>query len=391
MNGAPAAETPLRLSRQAAFWLFLMLLAGSFIFVGVEQLTYFASAPGAWLLSIILLAATAIPAGLIIYRLDQFEPEPASLIAVALIWGGVIALTFAGITNSSALTFLQHVMPASAVDSWGAAIVAPIDEEFYKGLGLVVIYLMARSEIGGAMDGLVYGAMIGLGFQVVENVQYFMLAAGQSTGQVSAVVGMFFLRVVLSGLYSHMLFTGLLGFGFAYFVTQRSRSLGRRVGILTVCAVLAWAAHFVWNSPWLDSLGSQGAGAFVFSLIVKGLPFLALLVIMVIFARKREGQAFARLMASEVGGEAVTSEEFHILQSGRRRRKTVRMLKRTSGPMAAAVAKRLMREQMNLALFHVRADEAEHPAIEVQRKVVMTLKGRLAAATSSQAGPGAGL
>jgi hypothetical protein len=280
-------------------------------------------------------------------------------------------------------------MPASAVDSWGAAIVAPIDEELYKGLGLVVIYLMARSEIGGAMDGLVYGAMIGLGFQVVENVQYFMLAAGQSTGQVSAVVGMFFLRVVLSGLYSHMLFTGLMGFGFAYFVTQRSRSSGRRWGMLVVCAVLAWAAHFVWNSPWLDSLGSQGAGAFVFSLIVKGLPFLALLLIMVIFARRREGQAFARLMAGEVGGEAVTAEEFHILQSGRRRRRTVRMLKRTKGSQAAAIAKRLMREQMNLALFHLRADEEHHPAIEAQREVVLTMKRRLAAAVGGQAAVGA--
>lgn len=390
MSGAPAADAPLRLGRQAAFWLFLLLLAGCLMFVALEQLTYFASAPGAWLLSIILLAATAIPAGLIIYRLDQFEPEPASLIAVAVLWGGVIALTFAGITNSGALTFLQHVMPASTVDSWGAAIVAPIDEELYKGLGLVVIYLMARSEINGAMDGLVYGAMIGLGFQVVENVQYFMLAAGQSTGQVSAVVGMFFLRVVLSGLYSHMLFTGLMGFGFAYFVTRRGRSVKRRSGILAVCIVLAWAAHFVWNSPWLDSLGDQGAREVVLSVIVKGLPFLALLVIMVIFARKREGQAFARLMAAEVGGEVVTAEEFRILQSGRKRRKTVRMLRRTRGPQAAAAAKRLMREQMNLALFHLRAGEAQRPAIEAQREVVMTLKARLAAAAGGDGGGGTG-
>ena len=89
---------------------------------------------------------------------------------------------------------------------------------------------MARSEIGGVMDGLVYGAMIGLGFQVIENVQYFMLAASQSDGQAGAVVGMFFLRVVLSGLYSHMLFTGVMGFGFAYFVTQRSRAWAKQGG-----------------------------------------------------------------------------------------------------------------------------------------------------------------
>jgi len=385
MNTRFAVDPPLRLGRQAAFWLFLMLLAGSSVFVAFEQLTYLASAPGAWLLSIILLAATAIPAGLILYRLDQFEPEPASLIAIAVMWGGVIALIFSGITNSQALTFLQHVLPANQVDSWGASIVAPINEELYKGLGLVLIYLMARTEIGGVMDGLVYGAMIGLGFQVVENVQYFMLAASQSSGQAGAVITMFFLRVVLSGLYSHMLFTGLLGFGFAYFIAQRRRSRARRTVVLVTCAALSWAAHFVWNSPWLDSLSSRGTGAFISSLVIKGLPFLALLVMMFIFARRREDEAFSRLMATEVGGEAVTSEEFEILRSGRKRRQIVRLLKRTKGPAAAALAGRLMREQMNLALFHVRAGEAtQHPAIEAQRQVITDLKDRLASLTGTR-------
>jgi RsiW-degrading membrane proteinase PrsW (M82 family) len=225
MSGLPTVLAPPRLTRQPAFWLFAMLLIGCFSFVAFEQLAYLSSAPGAWFLSILLLAATAIPAGVIIYRLDQFEPEPVSLIMIALLWGGVVAITFGGITNSAALSFLQHVLPGKTVDAWGAAIVAPIDEELYKGAGLVMLYLIARQELDGVMDGLVYGAMIGLGFQVIEDIQYFMLAAGQSSGgQGGSVVGAFFLRVVVSGLYSHMLFTGLMGFGFAYYVTQRTRS-----------------------------------------------------------------------------------------------------------------------------------------------------------------------
>ncbi|HLA80225.1 MAG TPA: PrsW family intramembrane metalloprotease, partial [Thermoleophilia bacterium] len=200
-----------------AFWLFTMFLAGSALVIGSEQLGYLATFPGAWFLSFVLLAVTAVPAGLIIYRFDQFEPEPASLIAVAVIWGGVIALTFAALTNSYFLSFLQNHLSPQTFDSWGAAIVAPIDEELYKGAGLVAIYLMAKREFDSLMDGLVYGAMIGLGFQVVENVQYFLHAAAQSGGnQVGAVVGTYFVRVVLAGLYSHTLFSGLMGFGFAY-------------------------------------------------------------------------------------------------------------------------------------------------------------------------------
>ncbi|OFW56520.1 MAG: hypothetical protein A2133_03310 [Actinobacteria bacterium RBG_16_64_13] len=374
--GAGAA----RLTRQPAFWLFTMLLAGCFLFVGLEQVFYLASYPGAWLLSVLLLAATAIPAGLIIYRFDQFEPEPTSLVAIALLWGGVVALIFAGVTNSWLLSFLQHVMPATSVDSWGAAIVAPIDEELYKGAGLVIIYLMARSEFESVMDGLVYGAMIGLGFQVMENVQYFMLAAGESgVGQAAPVVGMFFLRVVISGLYSHMMFTGLMGFGFAYLMTQRDKPLGRRVSMFAMCLVLAWAAHFVWNSPWLEALMSQGAGVFVLALIIKGLPFLGLLVLLGVFAHRRECRAFAYLMANEVGSDVVTPEEFQVLRSGRRRRKSLRWVKKHKGKPARLVCKRLMRAQMNLALFHGKVESGDHPALEAQRDMIRQLKGRLAA------------
>jgi len=139
------------LGRQPAYWLFLALMAGGVLIVGVEQMAYVSTYPGAWLLSILLLAITAIPAGVIIYRFDIFEPEPASLIAVAVMWGGVVALSFSAITNSSMLSFLQHVLPAETVESWGAAIVAPVNEEFYKGAGLVLLFLMARSEIDGLM------------------------------------------------------------------------------------------------------------------------------------------------------------------------------------------------------------------------------------------------
>ncbi len=380
MNDSALSTAPPGLARQPAFYLFLMLLVSCFGLVGLEQVGYITTNPAAWLLSVVLLAATAIPAGVIIYRLDQFEPEPASLIVVALLWGGVVALAFAALVNTWALDFLQHMLPAVRVDAWAAAVVAPIDEELYKGAGLVMIYLMARAEFDSVMDGLVYGAMIGLGFQVVENVQYFMVAAGDAGGQTGPVVTMFFLRVILSGLYSHMLFSGLMGFGFAYFVTQRGSTLSRRLSIFTLFAFLSWAAHFVWNSPWLESLMSKGTGAFALALVIKGLPFLILLVMLVVFARRREGRAFAALMKSEVGSEAVSAGEFQVLLSGRRRRRALRKMKKSGGGYARSVLKQLMRQQMNLALFHAKVRSTEHPALEAQRDVVRRLRERLVGA-----------
>jgi hypothetical protein len=207
-----------------------------------------------------------------------------------------------------------------------------------------------------------------------------MMAASESGGgQVGPVVAMFFLRVVIAGLYSHMLFTGLMGFGFAYFVTQRARTLGNRLGMFALCAVLAWAAHFVWNSPWLDSLMTQGTGAFILVLVFKGFPFLGLLLLLGIFARRRERQAFCGLMVTEVGSDVVTAAEFEVLQTGRQRRKSLHLMKKTRGPAAHAVLKQLMRAQMNLALFHGKVDSPDHPAIEAQRETVRMLRARLGA------------
>jgi RsiW-degrading membrane proteinase PrsW (M82 family) len=376
------------LTRQPAYWLFLVFLVGCSLIVGGEQLSYLGSQPGAWLLSLVLLAATAIPAGIIIYRLDQFEPEPASLIAVALLWGGIVAVTFSGMANSYALGFFQHVLPAATVDSWGAAIVAPVNEEFYKGAGLVIIYLMARTEFDGLMDGLVYGAMIGLGFQVVENVQYFVHAASESgAGHLGPVVSMYFVRVVLAGLYSHTLFSGLMGFGFAYAVTQWDKSRRRRLSVAALFVALAWAAHFVWNSPWLESLMGRGGGSFVLVFLVKGVPFVVFLAVLAVVARRREGQAFARLVAAEVGSDVLNEAEFRILRSGRRRRAALRQIKRRRGRGARRMLKRLQREQMNLALFHTKVREVDHPALEAQRDTIRALKARLVASAGSTVAP----
>ncbi len=314
---SPRSGGSFRRPAEPAYWLFMLLVVGSAVVVGTQQLTYLSAYPGAWLLSVILLAITAIPAAVVIYRFDQFEPEPVSMILAAVLWGGLVAITFAGLTNNYFLGLLQNVMSPNAFQSWGAAIVAPIDEELYKGAGLVILFLIARDEIDGLMDGLVYGAMIGLGFQTVENIQYFVHAAANSHGgQLTPVLSTYVLRVLISGLYSHTLFTGLTGFGFAYFVTRLDRSRQTRFAVAALFAALAAAAHFVWNSPLLDSLAGESSVRIVLVLLLKGVPFLVLMVILAVFARRRERRAFERLIAVEIGTDVLSPDEEHSLISG---------------------------------------------------------------------------
>ena len=92
-----------------------------------------------------------------------------------------------------------------------------------------LLFLIVPEEFDGALDGFVYGAMVGLGFTVVEDTMYFLMPVLSSgVDQTGPVFDTFFIRVIGGGLYGHVLFAGLTGMGFAYLVTSRA-VLSRRI------------------------------------------------------------------------------------------------------------------------------------------------------------------
>jgi hypothetical protein len=114
---------------------------------------------------------------LIVYRLDLFEREPASCCSLAaLLWGGVIAVS-SGRLRQRRLAFgpgqgrsgRLHVGLGRGGSRSG-------HEEILKLTGVVCLFLIVPAEFDGVMDGFVYGAMVGLGFTVVEDVSYFIQA-----------------------------------------------------------------------------------------------------------------------------------------------------------------------------------------------------------------------
>ena len=366
-------------ARKPAFWLFMLLVFVCGTAVVYEQLLYLAGYPVAWFLSIVLLLLTGIPAMVVIYRLDYFEPEPVSLVAGALLWGGLVATSFASLANELFVGLLQRTMSPDVFESWAAAIVAPTNEELYKGLGLVVLFLIARREINGLLDGLIYGAFIGLGFQAVENVQYFLqMTDASGTGQVVPVLGMFFLRVVISGLYSHTLFTGLVGIGFAYAVTRLDVSRSRRALVAAGLFLAAWSAHFLWNSPLLESLlDDDNLLSFIPVALLKGVPFLVFLILLVVFARRREATAFFSLVGMDVGTGVLSEADIYIMSSGRRRRAARRAVGRRKGPAGRRLQIMIQRALLDLAALRARAPLPDDPGVEAQRSRVLELRAQL--------------
>jgi hypothetical protein len=226
---------------------------------------------------------------------------------------------------------------------------------------------------------------VGLGFAVVENVFYFVAQFG---GQPAGVVGGFFVRVLASGLYGHVLYTGLSGMGIAWFVTRTDQRLGRRLLVAGGLCLLAVLGHFVWNSPLLNLFPTgeltpvEALVAIPLAAAVKGLPFLAVVVLLVALARRQERRWLRAAAAAEVGGPALRADELEVLARPRRRRQARRALRRRAGRRAAALLRRLQRQQLSLAMLRTRLSDDDAPDLVAQRRRIAQTREALQAATT---------
>jgi RsiW-degrading membrane proteinase PrsW (M82 family) len=385
VDGATVSRQALQRSlfqpREPAFWVYLAFVTyGAFRMIGaLVELTEISRS--GWALSWLLVIVYALPLAVLIYRLDLYEREPISLAVGAFAWGALaataLALDAAGWDQLVARVFGQEV-----ATRWGPALTAPIIEELLTGAGVVLICLIGRDEIDDVMDGFVYGALCGLGFAVVEDVLYFMAAFG---GSPAGVLEGFYVRVVSSGLYGHVLYTGLTGMGIGYLVSRREDvPMNKRVAVAGALFLAAVLGHALWNAPVLD-LGPTPPFSLADRLLlpvdlaVKGLPLLLVVVIGISLARDRERRWLDRSLATEIGGEGISAEEFAILRDPKLRRRALSDMRRRAGRRAAALLRRLQREQVNLAMIVSRAPTADDPAIEREREYCRSLRDALAA------------
>jgi RsiW-degrading membrane proteinase PrsW (M82 family) len=378
--------------REPAFWVFV-----AFIVYGVARIwSALAELPSvsrsAWALSWLLLALYAAPLCLLIYYLDLYEHEPVSVAVAAFRWGAFAATALSLDAGGWNVVLAQLTDPTFAA-RWGPALTAPFVEELLKGAGVVLLYLIVRDEVDDAMDGFVYGALCGLGFAVVEDVVYFMAAFG---GTPSGVLEGFYVRVLSSGLYGHVLYTGLVGMAIGVVVSERDPSpLRERLPFAAGLVALAVAGHVLWNAP-LPVLAPrppiEGAEWALVPLVlaIKGLPLLLVVVLALRLARARERRWLDTALSREVGHDGITADELEILRAPARRRAAIRAMRRRAGKPAADLLARLQREQIDLAMIATRLG-ADDPLLFEQRDYCRSLRDALAtmpgAAAAGQSAP----
>ena len=373
--------------RLPAFWLYAVVVTVTGIVAIGEQNLFREMSPGGWLLSWGLVIVYAAPVAVLVYLLDLYEREPIPLLIAAFVWGAVAATTLSAIGNAGWGVVVARVGGPEFAARWTAALTAPIVEEILKGLGVVLIVLIARDEVDDVMDGFVYGALCGLGFAVVEDVFYFVAVFG---GDVGGVLEGFFVRVIASGLYSHVLYTGLVGMAVGTLITRRDgRPRRERLGPAALLVGAAVLGHFLWNSPILEFFPAhpwEGGEWFVIPLAtaVKGLPLLLFVVLAVRLAHARERRWLRTALMSEFEQDAVTPDELSILERPGARRRSRRAMRDRAGDRASGVLSRLQREQVNLAMVRSRVASADDPALLRQRALCRSLRDAL------EAIPGAG-
>ena len=345
------------LVRVPAFWIMLVVLAAGAVRMSELVARFGAAYPKATVASVLLFALLAVPFWLFLSELDFLEREPTELLVLAFGWGAVVATSVSIPAGMALENLVAKLGSPGLAAAWGPAIAGPTVEEVAKTLGVVAIVLIARSQVNSVLDGVVYGAMVGLGFQIAEDVVFAVGAvalAGQGD-QVQPVVATFLLRGLLSGVWSHTLFGALAGAGVGYLVVRRERGRPHRIGVAALAVTGAWASHVLWNSPLLSDGPGNGVLALLGVLLLKGLPPLLVTLLLVRRVHDREADFYVERLARLGDPELATEGELAALGSGSRRAAARRLAAARAGRRARTAVRRLQRAQARLAVELSRA------------------------------------
>ncbi|MGG5751579.1 PrsW family intramembrane metalloprotease [Zafaria sp. Z1313] len=188
--------------------------------------------------------AALVPLGICLTGLwwvDRWDPEPKSFAALALLWGAGASVVVTLALNLPASWLLSAAAPGLDAELASAVVLAPVTEELAKGLGLLLVFWLARSHFDGPVDGIVYGGLVGAGFAFTENILYFSGARAEGGAELAAV---FVLRGLMSP-FAHVLFTAWTGFALGMAASRGRRRAWPAYFLLGLAP--ATAGHFLWN------------------------------------------------------------------------------------------------------------------------------------------------
>ena len=282
--------------------------------------------PGATVLAAVLQLPLLFLGWWLLRLARPLSAPPRTWSAAAVIWGATAAAGYALSANQGLTGLWAKGVGVEFASNWSAALTAPVNEELLKVAGVALIVLAAPRAIRGPVDGMVYGALTGLGFQVVENFTYALnnIPLTGATNPAEAVVISVFARVGVTALGSHWAMTAVAGAGVGYLA---ARGLRRGAPSAAACLAAAMAMHLVFDAP----------GPALAILLKVLLNFVVVLAFYLKLQRGYRARARA-VLARHVAAGAVPAVEAPTLLTRRSRRRRQRQV--PVGPVRDEVVSR---------------------------------------------------
>jgi protease PrsW len=237
--------------------------------------------------------------------LDRFDPEPPSKLFLAFAWGATVSVLFSGIVND--------IVAAAWDENLTSIFTAPIIEEAFKGLGVMLIALLFRKDFDSVVDGIVYAGVVGLGFATVENIDYY--GRSFALGGAGSLAGTFFIRGVLAP-FSHVLFTCMTGIGCG--ISRETHHPILKLMAPATGFFSAMSLHSFWNT-----LASNDGETFLTGYLLYEVPLFVVFILLIVFLVRREGKILKYSLAPEVERGLITPQQLEIAISVFRRTRWV--------------------------------------------------------------------
>ncbi len=272
---------------------------------------FLSKSPGRMAEAMIMGALFAFPP-LVVYItvpkiLDRFDPEPWWCLAMAFMWGALVATGFAGMINTVVAIVVTGSHGKEAGELVSAAVSAPIAEESFKGMAIFGFFYFLRREFDGVVDGIIYAIFCALGFAAIENVSYYARAAIQGK---NVLAGTFVLRGIFTP-WLHPLFTSMTGIGFG--LSRESTNKYVRALAPVGGFAIGVSLHAMWNFlP--TALGEEMGAMFIIWLLVW-LLFVAAFFAIIIALVVRKGRTIRDHLKDEVLLGSLTQQELDLVTS----------------------------------------------------------------------------
>jgi RsiW-degrading membrane proteinase PrsW (M82 family) len=313
---------------------------------------------------------------LVVRRMDRNEKEPWRLVMVAAAWGAIVATSLVVWGESIwEVSAQRSLVPGPGLDA-SLAFMAGTLEEIAKGVAVVLLFLVMRNDFDDVVDGIVYGAAVGLGFNFMETITYMtnLYAIFQPEGIGGIAAGFqWYARQVLGLFFGHATYTAFIGAGLG--IARQLPSVKQKVFVIVSGFLVAIAAHFSWDA-WLTFFPIENTlfglvEMHMRTLIMTG-PFTAGVIALLLFGIRYEGQNMLDQLRKEAanGQGAILPEEVSILASPWPRLKQRLGALNIAGPRGYMKVSRLQTAQLDLAMerWHRERKEIDAP-LEAEDKL----------------------